>query len=188
MNKPLETIDHNGYTIEIYIDNDPENPREWDNLGTMVCFHKRYNLGNKQDLFRNEDYNSWAELENAIRKIEGGIAIILPLYLYEHSGLRISTGSFSCPWDSGQIGFIFVSKVKARKELGKKRLSKKSLKQLEKILEAEVTNYDALLIGDVYGFITIDPSGKEIDSCWGIFGFNETVNYAKELIPKGAKE
>lgn len=37
--------DYKGYTIKIYHDEDAESPRDWDNLGEMVCFHRRYNLG-----------------------------------------------------------------------------------------------------------------------------------------------
>ena len=36
---------YKGYTIAIDYDSDPSNPREWDNFGTMVCFHRRYALG-----------------------------------------------------------------------------------------------------------------------------------------------
>lgn len=31
-----------------------------------------------------------------------------PLYLYDHSGLSISTGEFSCKWDSGLLGVAWV--------------------------------------------------------------------------------
>ena len=43
----METsILYKGCTIEIEQDPDPMNPRtEYDNLGTMICCHKRYNLG-----------------------------------------------------------------------------------------------------------------------------------------------
>ena len=37
------------YELKIVQDTDPESPRTWDNLGTMVCFHKRYELGDKTD-------------------------------------------------------------------------------------------------------------------------------------------
>lgn len=33
------------YILTIEYDPYPGNPREWDNLGTMVCWHSRYNLG-----------------------------------------------------------------------------------------------------------------------------------------------
>jgi hypothetical protein len=38
------------YTLFVVDDNDPENPREdRDNFGKMICFHRRYNLGDKHD-------------------------------------------------------------------------------------------------------------------------------------------
>lgn len=47
---------------------------------------------------------------------------VLPLWLYDHSGLAISCGSrvypFNDRWDSGQIGWIFVPKDKIMSEVG----------------------------------------------------------------------
>ena len=38
----------NGNTLNIYHEDYSENPRtEYDHIGTMVCFHRRYNLGDK---------------------------------------------------------------------------------------------------------------------------------------------
>lgn len=34
---------------------------------------------------------------------------MLPLFLYDHSGITMSTGPFHCPWDSGQVGFIYMT-------------------------------------------------------------------------------
>lgn len=42
MNK---TIENNKFKLEIFQDLEPVNPREFETLGTMVCFHKRYELG-----------------------------------------------------------------------------------------------------------------------------------------------
>ena len=36
------------YRIRIMPDYDPSSPREWDNLGIMICSHRRYNLGDEQ--------------------------------------------------------------------------------------------------------------------------------------------
>ena len=69
-----------GNTLSIEQDSDPTNPRtEYDNLGTMVCFHKRYSFGDKHDINSN-DFNGWDEMEKAIMKQEK-VAVILPLYL-----------------------------------------------------------------------------------------------------------
>ena len=35
---------------------------------------------------------------------------ILPLYMYEHGGITISTTPFSCSWDSGTVGFAYSKK------------------------------------------------------------------------------
>lgn len=36
----------------------------------------------------------------------------------DHSGLAMQTTSFNDPWDSGQVGWIYVSKEDALKEFG----------------------------------------------------------------------
>lgn len=41
---------------------------------------------------------------------------MMPLYLMDHSGLAMQTESFHDPWDSGQVGWIYVSKEDALKE------------------------------------------------------------------------
>lgn len=43
-------IEYNNYNIEITQDSDLESPRDWYcNLGVMVCFHKRYILGDSKE-------------------------------------------------------------------------------------------------------------------------------------------
>jgi hypothetical protein len=133
---------YKGCKIELVYDDSPESPREWDNVGTMVCWHRRYNL-------------------------------VLPLYLYDHSGISISTGKFSCPWDSGRVGFIYCSKERARQEWGEKyspgitddAIFAKALA----CLESEVSAYDSYLQGDVVGYVASDPDGEELGSCWGFY-------------------
>lgn len=47
-----ETIEYRDHTIEVFYetyDMDIFNPRDWDNLGTMNCAHRNYNLGDEQD-------------------------------------------------------------------------------------------------------------------------------------------
>jgi len=176
-NRPIETIKKNGFRIEIYHDLAPENPREWDNLGKMVCFHRRYDL-----LGDRHSYGSPEELTEAI---DSGKYFYLPLYLYDHSGLRMSTSPFSCPWDSGQVGFILVEKERARKEAPKgENVEKWALK----MLEAEVGVYDQYLIGDVFGWVLFDNFGIEVDSCWGYFGLEAVRREAEAVLSEYVAE
>ena len=117
------------------------------NLGKMWCWHRRYNLGDESsDKLHTEDYSGWSEIRNEIVKQHNPIAI-LPLYLYDHSGITMKTSPFSCPWDSGQVGFIFMTRDKLS-DLGYKIASKGAVKQAIAILEAEVRDYDRYLCGD----------------------------------------
>lgn len=106
--------------LRIMYHENPESPREWDNLATMVYGHRRYILGDEEA--RNIDcYNNWDEwLEDEILKLNGGEdnVVWLPLYLYDHSGITMNTTGFSCGWDSGQVGWIYVTKDRLRKETG----------------------------------------------------------------------
>jgi hypothetical protein len=175
----IETKQIGEYNIEIIPEEHPENPREWDNLGTMVCFHGSYNLGDEHE-YRHQDYSGWEEMKNAIIKNED-VAVILPLYLYDHSGITMNTTGFHCPWDSGQVGFIFISKEKARKEYGYKRVSNKLKERLAEYLKAEVGTYDQYLIGDVYGY-RITKGEEELDSCWGYFGTDSCMEEAESMV------
>ncbi len=158
-------MQYKNYIIKIEQDDDTMSPREWDNLGQMVCFHRGYNLGDKHNFKTPEDLQDYLEdnKENLI---------VLPLYLYDHSGITMSTASFSCSWDSGQVGFIYCKK-------GTEGLTDQ---QIIENLEAEVKTYDQYLTGDVYGYIVEDLTGEHIDSCWGFYGREDAIAEAKALI------
>ena len=151
-----ESIQYRGHTIEISQDECPSDPREDDNLGTMICFHRRYKLGDEHTFESPEDFLASVQQENII---------VLPLYLYDHSGITMRTRPFSCPWDSGQVGWIYVEKARAKQEFSWKMLTAQRIKKIEAILQAEVEIYDAYLVGDIFGYEI-----EEIDSCWGYFG------------------
>jgi len=177
------------YKIKVLQDTDAESPRTaMDNLGTMVCFHNRYDLGDKHD-YRSSDYSGWEEMLKAIDKREDA-CIILPLFLLDHSGITMSTKDFNDRWDSGQVGFIFVSKKKVREEYSVKRITKALAEKICTYLEGEVETYDQFLTGDVYGYQIWKlgkKSGKEkkeIDSCWGFYGEDACMKEAEACVPE----
>lgn len=145
-----------------------ESPRDWDNLGTMVCFYKQYKLGDHHD-FRHEDYKGWAQLEGSLYRHHDA-AVVLPLYLYDHSGITMRTYPFECRWDSGQIGFIYVTKAKLRQEFNRKYVTARLEDKVTGILKSEVETYDQYLTGDVYGFVIEDEKGDVKYSCGGFYG------------------
>lgn len=172
-----EVLLPNDRVFRLVQDENPESPREWSNLGTMACFHKRYCLGDRDIPFSSDQFDSWAEMEDYIWK-DLDAAVVLPLYLYDHSGITMNTTGFSCTWDSGQVGFIYVTRDKIMEEYGVKSIRRELKEKVEKILVNEVETYDQYLTGDVYGFEIVkivkcdhghEHEEKE-DSCYGFFG------------------
>lgn len=194
---PLRTFKFNdGRQFEIYRDDDPDSPRNWDNLGTMVCFHKRYQLGDMEHGLRQEEFAQWSEVEEWLRR-KMDAAIVLPLYLYDHSGLRIKVGSFAglpqghAEFDSGQIGFIFVTNATIKAEYGDDKANERA----ETHLRGEVETYDQYLRGDVYGFVLRKPPcgecgepGDEEHSCWGFYGDDPLENGMADGLSKEQQE
>ena len=105
------------------------------------------------------------------------------MYLYDHSGITISTSSFNDRWDSGRIGFIFVSKYKIKKEGIDET-------KVEEYLKGEVSTYDQYLTGDVWGYqvyeITTcslgDEHKNEVESCYGFYGHDDCESEGKSVI------
>lgn len=177
----VETENYLGHNIKIYQDPEPENPREWHNLGTMICFHKRYTLLGDKHGIRSDEFDGWGGIKRYLIE-ELDAVVVLPLYLYDHSGITMKTSSFICPWDSGQIGFIYVDRDTVLKEYGKKHLSKNIVEMVTDVLEDEVKIYDQYLTRQVYGFVIEDVDGKQIDSCWGCFDEPSAMIKECELI------
>lgn len=167
------------FTIEIVPDSDPTNPRGWDNLGTMICFHSRYNLGD------DHKYKDSSEFNDFLRKNRKNL-IMLPVYLYDHSGQTVATTPFSCPWDSGKIGYIYVTKAKAREEYNWKNITKKRVEKIKEYLDGEVKTFDQFITGDVYGY-KISYDLNEIDSCWGFYGEDYCLEEAEAIVKRMMK-
>jgi hypothetical protein len=161
--------------LRVVQDSFGDSPREWDNLGTMVCFHNRYDLGDKHS-YDADDYSGWEEMEKAIRKEEGRGTIVLPLYLYDHSGVTMRISPFNCRWDSGQVGFILTSRKTILSEFGGKIVTKKLRERVSGILEGEVETYTQYLEGEIYGFQIVDEEGEVVDSCYGFYGTDFLTN------------
>lgn len=162
----------NNRVLKVGQDECPLNPREdWDNLGNMICFHRNYSLG---DYVLSKEYEPKDYYKLKKRKD----VVILPLYLYDHSGITMNTTGFSCGWDSGQVGFIYVTHETIRKEFGVKRVTQELREKVKGYLQGEVDVYDQYITGDVYYFSIYQKERCNLgceheefeDSCGGFFG------------------
>ena len=170
-------IKRKGITLKINQDfSYPTNPRDDDNLGTMICFHSRLNLGDEHDFYDSCEFNEWLEEK------KNDIAVILPLYLLDHSGLSISTTDFNDKWDSGKVGYIFCTKANARS------FGCENEEDIKTTLEQEVALYDEYLrcYPNYYYFCLRDEDDEIIDSCSGFRCDNLKSMFAemKEYVEK----
>ncbi|AYP68133.1 hypothetical protein PQE75_gp001 [Bacillus phage vB_BcoS-136] len=192
MNYVVKIAENDKAVLKIIQDNDALNPRkEYDNFGTMICFHNRYDLGDESsyrdprdfledlafDLDESLEQDVIEEMENeALLDVISRFAVILPLYLYDHSGITMNTTGFSCHWDSGQVGWTYATHGEIINEYGSLELDK-----AEALLKSEVETYDQYLTGEVYGFVLEEKvkcdccenvERNEIESFWGFFGLD----------------
>lgn len=154
---------------------------------------------------KERERQEWSYIEKAFDKYY----LSRNLYLYDHSGLAMNTGGFSCHWDSGQVGMIVASKEKVREHFMVRAVTKKVYDRAMEVLDSEVKEYSQYLEGDVYGFRVlevpdhiieeyystdpdydlqevveyIDPKDcEEVESCWGFYGDEYAIEEAKDMV------
>ena len=114
--------------------------------------------------------------------------VMLPLYLYDHGGITMSTGPFSCPWDSGQVGHIWNTKKHFMKtSYYPNELFDPADSVAEALLKDEVDTYDQWLRGEVFGVVIEqalpgEEQWDEVDSCWGFIGAEQAAEEGEEML------
>lgn len=184
-----------GLEVRIYTDDIPLDPRqEWDNLGVMACYHRRYNLGDPLEFSDPDDLREF---------LKESKAIYLLIRAYEHGGITISAvnpdpdprnfvGGYKqhClydPWDSGWLGVIYVTRERILEEFHCKKITRAVREKVLTNLFAEVETYDNYLTGAVFGFELICPTcEREIDSCWGFYGSDHDASGLMDYV-RGVK-
>lgn len=171
---------------------DVESPREYSNLGVMWCRHDRYDLGeqgNTPDEW--DELNDFIDLmlewhvgqavdEAVVKHLKRrGSTVVLPLYLYDHSGISMSAGTnlieylvdtrqerravfpWHGGWDTSYVGYLFDT-PRTREECGT------PADRIEEALRGEVEVYSSYLEGDVWGYrveqkVTVHETRTDLD-------------------------
>ena len=129
---PFTMVDSEGvkYTLKVEKDDMPESPRAFDNICSMVCWHRDYDLGDKHNFdnvdeflqhlyldvtgkhwIDDHDSENWKDVYNELQ--ESDLVAIKLIRAYEHSGITVSTSNaypYNDRWDSYAVGFIYVTK------------------------------------------------------------------------------
>lgn len=166
----ITTTDGRKLRLVIEQDEFPEDPRSWDNLETMLCCHREYHLGDCNS--NRETEEQLAEICRKYGKSDEEIDEMtfaeevqfildqddvcgLPLWLYDHSGISISTERI-CQWDSSLVGLIFVEKdffIEHTCVTNEENWKKEARGMLEDKIEV----YNYFLQGNVYAWTLYEP-------------------------------
>jgi hypothetical protein len=175
--------DYSGYTLG---DEDAPDPREQ----TVECG----NCEGEGTVAGNPDDGEADEIECPICGGEGelpidmaeylrrehGARVVLPLYVYEHSGITISSGAAvrttvkqsdidprghnpfdTAAWDTSMVGFIFDTPDGVEQCIGEDATDE----QIEQALESEVKIYASYLEGNVYYYNVEDDETDFNEGC-----------------------
>lgn len=195
-------LDGQKVLLSLSPDLDAENPVvDWaEHLPVIAGWHPKYTIGSKDGkdrliaivrdsiryresweesvLYGNPHYlnlDEWSELCEALEKIG---AIVLPVYMYDHSCLSVSLYPFLCPWDSGQVGVMVWSREQQEKYFCKKiRNTRKHQEQTKRIMHSLFTEWKAYVEGEVYFCELATIDGDVIDCCTGFTSLDKALEY-----------
>lgn len=174
-----QTAEYRGLTIRLVNDEEPMNPRDWDNLGTLFI----PSSGQFIEHDEGDDRSAWEDVDYAAflryLKNEKGARVILPVFRFEHSSVAYSTGSFNDPWDSGQVGVIYATAKDIREAFMVKRITASVAEKARDCLTSEVDVYSMWANGDAYGYVIENENGDSLDSCFGYYGIDDVIENAQ---------
>ena len=164
----IERFEHNGFTVVLYQDPEPLNPRprgprkDYDHMATFACWSRDYDLGDKRI--------ARCTLRELVQNLNEKILAAVPL-------------SFA---QFGTIGWAYVTESDARKmgcdpgatyKDGDGVECRYDSVFFEGAIEGEHAEYQAYLNNEVYGYEILDADGDHLDSCWG---FIADLDYARQ--------
>jgi len=178
--EPIHTI----YTkdkqkrMQIFYDESAGNPRtEFDNATKFAFSHRKYDLPNEGDVpFESLNFDS-DKIEAWLRENADAYMIRL-VSMHDHSGVSFYLGKPHEPWDSGIVGFIYITKKDAiaNKWANKRGVStRKQRLAMLGAMEADLKTYTQWSNGQVFGYVVTekckncDTYTENRDSCWGFY-------------------
>lgn len=140
------------FTIDFIQDDYPVDPRE--NADTVICSANRKEFGDinlgicpKRSTPHLEVFKRHLKQSNlCIQDVVYSL-----VFLNEYNGYELSTKPFLNSWDSGQLGYIYITRQDARKRLNVSRLTKRNTFYIvDTYFRRELDVFTDYLNGEVY--------------------------------------
>lgn len=158
-------IDDNGKIFDIYYDEGDESPRKmYDNGATIVILRGKYEspdeitdeleeIADEHDISLSKD----CDLNALISALQEAGYYAVPVYILDHGNVHYSTHDFGDKWDSGMAGVAYAKKSGADE------------KKLQKMIDAELAEYETWANGNVYGISVRGEDGEVVDGEGGFY-------------------
>ena len=191
--------DGNKVQAELIYDQHAANPRECDNLGTiLISPDKAHWIANRDSAvdisihLGKNPFEHWDNIRREQLKLKKSeIAIAYPITKYEHGSISLSLG-YKSGWDYCVIGFVYVTKETLRKEYGVDRITKSIIERAKNCLQSELDMLTSWLNGECYGWqikeYALTDDGLEweevdiLDSCWGYFDKEQALDDMQNML------
>lgn len=162
--------------LELYYDGfDRENPLEYSFCSVDLwnrregCWvgsdYKWADYKGIRDMYTEPDDDTYIRALKEIRR-KGGV--VLPVYCYQHGNVTFRCSLFSDPWDSGMVGYAYMTTEQII-ELGWPKGKRSRKKAAEEYIRHVVGEMAAYANGDIYGFSIFDKDGEFVDGCGGFY-------------------
>lgn len=194
MSDTVETFYNKDRTKRVRLEYDQDSshldPREEDRLVDIVTGElRRWNVATKDAMFQ----SAFDRFNNAGRAglFKRWLKIFhdteaMPVFLFEHGNVALSTGDFGDRWDSGQVGWTYI----------RPDAEKWEDMDVPAILKGFVETLGQWMNGEVYGWIAEElvkgtkvfegdhadeafEEWEQEDSCWGFIGYDYAQSEAK---------
>ena len=185
MQNELEKHEYKHRILRIYLDELSMNYETLvgDYAPKIATWHRRYciDVDGREEFGDKSDFKEWAKENRVFYK---------HVFMMDHGLQYISTSPYSCPWDSGHVGFVYVTRDILNGWCGDnwKRISKKRKASILDQLTSHVKYVSAWMEGQVFGYEleeSIEEYEKVIDSCWGIVGCDFKDSLVKQFLENG---
>lgn len=173
-------IDDNGKKFDIYYDEVDESPRKmYDNGATIVILRGKYEspdeitdeleeIADEHGISLSKD----CDLNALISALQEAGYYAVPVYILDHGSVHYSTHDFGDKWDSGMAGVAYAKKSGADE------------KKLQKMIDAELAEYETWANGNVYGISVRNDDGEVVDGEDGFYLSDDTTweDLIKEML------
>ena len=173
-------IDDNGKIFDIYYDEGDESPRKlYDHGATIVILRGKYEspdeitdeleeIADEHDISLSKD----CDLNALISALQESGYYAVPVYILDHGNVHYSTHDFGDKWDSGMAGVAYAKKSGADE------------KQLQKMIDADLAEYETWANGNVYGISVRNEDGEVVDGEGGFYLSDNTTweDLIKEML------